>query len=64
MNEAIKVLRERVNELSAESKDKQLDNEIWIVSEEASVNRAIRSELLGVLEKLERIEMQKQHIDC
>lgn len=64
MNEAIKVLRDRVDELSAESRDKQLDSDLWILSEESQLNCALRSELLDMIEKLQRIEMQKQHIDC
>ncbi len=64
MNEAIKVLLDRVYELTAESKDKQLDNDLWLLSRESQLNDSLRSELLGMIEKLQRIEMQKQHIDC
>ncbi len=64
MIEAIKVLHDRVSELAAESKDKQLGNDLWILSEESQLNDALRSELLDMIEKLQRIEMQTQHIDC
>ncbi len=65
MIEAIKVLRDRVSELAAESKDKQLDSgSLWTLSRESQLNCALRSELLDMIEKLQRIEMQKQHIGC
>ncbi len=64
MIEAIEVLHDRVSELAAESTDKQLDNDLWILGEESQLNDALRSELLDMIEKLQRIEMQKQHIDC